>query len=57
MDRKQMMDALHQHKIVAILRGVPEAKVVKTAQALAEGGIRMMEVTFPQEDPPERWKP
>ena len=51
MDRKQMMDALHQHKIVAILRGVPEAKVVKTAQALAEGGIRMMEVTFPQEDP------
>ena len=38
MDRKQMMDALHQHKIVAILRGVPGAKVVKTAQALAEGG-------------------
>ena len=37
-----------QHKIIAIMRGVAEDKVVSAAKALYEGGIRLIEVTFNQ---------
>lgn len=35
-------------KIVAIVREVPAEDIVKTAEALLAGGVRMMEITFDQ---------
>lgn len=35
-------------KIVAIVRDVPAEDIVKTAEALLAGGVRMMEITFDQ---------
>lgn len=42
------MEAIRQHKIVAIVRGVKCGKMLALADALYEGGIRLMEVTFDQ---------
>ncbi|HVG13613.1 MAG TPA: bifunctional 4-hydroxy-2-oxoglutarate aldolase/2-dehydro-3-deoxy-phosphogluconate aldolase, partial [Chitinophagaceae bacterium] len=39
-----------QHKLVAILRGVSPGDVVHVANALYEGGIRVLEVTLNSED-------
>lgn len=47
----QTVERICEHKIVAIARRVPPDKVVPTAQALYEGGIRLMEITFDQADP------
>lgn len=35
-------------KIIAIVRGVPHSSIINTAQALLEGGIHIMEITFNQ---------
>lgn len=43
-----VLEALKEYKIVAICRGVSTDNILKTAQALYDGGIRMMEVTFNQ---------
>lgn len=40
------LDELHDSKIIAILRGVPDDKADRTVEALADGGIRMIEVTM-----------
>ena len=45
------MERICEHKIVAIARRVPPDKIVPTAEALHEGGIRLMEITFDQADP------
>lgn len=50
---------LSTHKIVAIVRGIPAAKADHTAEALAEGGIRLIEVTMNSEGALEtitRWR-
>ena len=39
------------YKVVAILRDTPAQAVLSTAQALYEGGIRALELTFPQREP------
>lgn len=49
--REQVIQAILEHKIVAIVRGAEEDKVPKIAQALYDGGIHLMEVTFNQKDP------
>ena len=49
--REQVIQQVLEHKIIAIVRGVDGDSVVKTAKALYEGGIRMVEVTFNQKDP------
>ena len=49
--REQVIEQILQHKIVAIVRGVNCEDAVKTAKALYEGGIRLVEVTFNQKDP------
>ncbi len=41
---KKLLDS----KIVAIVRGIPEDKMLKLGEALYAGGIRCMEVTFDQ---------
>ncbi len=46
-----MVDKICEHKIVAIARRVPVDRILPTAEALHEGGIRLMEITFDQADP------
>lgn len=38
-------------RLVAILRGIPLDKAVPVAQALYEGGVRVLEFTFDHDDP------
>lgn len=47
----QVVDRICEHKIVAIARRVPVDRILPTAEALHEGGIRLMEITFDQADP------
>jgi 2-dehydro-3-deoxyphosphogluconate aldolase/(4S)-4-hydroxy-2-oxoglutarate aldolase len=45
------VERICEHKIVAIARRVPMDRIIETAKALHEGGIRLMEITFDQADP------
>ena len=53
--REQILQELRRDKIVAIVRGQTGAALPALAAALAEGGIRFMEITFRQ-DAPETWR-
>lgn len=44
-----------QNRIIAIVRGMPPGRMKGLAGALADGGIRLMEVTFDQKEP-DAWK-
>lgn len=48
--RENVIQAILQHKIIAIVRGMRSDEVLKIADALYAGGIRLMEVTFNQKD-------
>lgn len=48
MNRETVLEWIRENKIVIILRGVGKEKVLKLAEALYEGGIRLVEVTFDQ---------
>jgi len=50
-ENKNIIDAIKQHKIIAIFRKVPLDSVIDAAQALYDGGIRLIEVTFDQSNP------
>ena len=43
-----ILECLKQYRIIVALRGIAPDKVVATAKALYEGGIRMLEITFDQ---------
>ena len=45
---KKIESLIREHKIIAILRGVPSDKVVDVAKALYDGGVRLLEITFNQ---------
>jgi 2-dehydro-3-deoxyphosphogluconate aldolase/(4S)-4-hydroxy-2-oxoglutarate aldolase len=45
------VERICEHKIVAIARRVPMDRIIETSEALHEGGIRLMEITFDQADP------
>lgn len=45
--KESILSAILQYKLIAIVRGVSSDAILDTAKALAEGGIRCMEVTFP----------
>ena len=45
----QTLEAIKNEKIIAIIRGIPTSLILKTAQSLLDGGIRLMEITFNQE--------
>ena len=47
----QTVEWIMEHKLVAIARGVKPKNMVKTAQALYNGGIRSLEITFNQASP------
>ena len=44
-----------KEKIIAIVRGIEAEKCLKVAQALYDGGIRMMEITYDQRNP-DSWE-
>ena len=49
--RQQVIEKIKEEKIIAIVRGMDKEQTVKIAQALYEGGIRFIEVTFNQKCP------
>ena len=53
--RDQIISLTREKKVIAIVRGIAPEKGVQTAQALYDGGIRMIEVTFDQKNP-ANWK-
>lgn len=53
--REQVLQWAEQERIIAIVRGIESEKCLKVAQALYEGGIRLMEVTYDQKAP-DSWK-
>ncbi|MBV9868631.1 MAG: bifunctional 4-hydroxy-2-oxoglutarate aldolase/2-dehydro-3-deoxy-phosphogluconate aldolase [Abitibacteriaceae bacterium] len=57
--QSELLQQLRQHKIVAIVRGVRADLADRAVQALADGGIRLIEVTMNTESALEmipRWK-
>ena len=46
--KKRVIQEIAKHKIIAIARGIYGEKCIKLAQALYEGGIKLLEVTFDQ---------
>ena len=44
----RIYEAIVSHKLIVIIRGLPETELLKTAEALYKGGIRLVEVTFNQ---------
>lgn len=46
MNREQGLHQLEQTRIIAILRGVAETDLMQVAEALWQGGIRVMEITL-----------
>lgn len=49
--REKIIRAVEAEKIIAIVRGADPEQCVKVAQALYDGGIRLMEITYNQKDP------
>lgn len=50
-----IITAVRQEKLIAIVRGVESEQCVKVAQALYDGGIRLMEITYDQKNP-QTWE-
>lgn len=44
--KNEVIKSVEENKIIAILRGIPKDKILNTAEALYEGGIRLLEVTY-----------
>ena len=49
--RQTVIEWAYKEKIIAIVRGIEPEKCLKVAQALYDGGIRMMEITYDQRNP------
>lgn len=49
--RQQVIETIKAEKIIAIVRGMELEQTVKIAQALYEGGVSLIEVTFNQKCP------
>ena len=52
---EDILSAIEQYKIIAIVRGVASEQCLPVAEALYAGGIRLMEVTYNQ-SAPETWE-
>ena len=44
--KNEVIKSVEENKIIAILRGISKDKILDTAEALYNGGIRLLEVTF-----------
>lgn len=53
--RTTTIQAIENHQIIAILRGILPKDIIRTAEALYRGGIRLVEITFDRSGtiPPE----
>lgn len=49
--RERILEAIEREKIVGIIRGVAPNVIIKLSQALYDGGLRIIEVTFDQARP------
>lgn len=47
--------AIQKNKLIAIVRGIESEMCIRVAQALYDGGFRLMEITFDQKHP-ETWE-
>lgn len=43
-----ILEQIYEDKVIAILRGIEQGKILPVCQALYDGGIKMIEVTFNQ---------
>ena len=46
MEKKIIIEEIEKNKLIAIIRGVPGEKLLPLAEALYEGGVRLLEVTY-----------
>ena len=46
-----VIEAIKRHKVVVIMRKLPDEQILPVTEALYDGGIRVIEVTFDQSDP------
>jgi 2-dehydro-3-deoxyphosphogluconate aldolase/(4S)-4-hydroxy-2-oxoglutarate aldolase len=53
--KEQIVDAVREGRIIAIVRGYAPDVCLRLAEAYAKGGIRLVEVTFVQKAP-DTWK-
>lgn len=44
--KNNVIASIAENKLIAILRGVPQEKLIAVAEALYAGGIRLMEITY-----------
>lgn len=44
--RKEVIEAIEKEKIIVIVRGVKKEKLISLCNAMYEGGIRLLEVTY-----------
>lgn len=44
--RKDVINSVEENKIIVIVRGVEREKLVSLAEAMYDGGIRLMEITY-----------
>ena len=51
MKKSQLIEKIKDEKLIAIVRGIESEKCLKVADALYEGGFRLVEITF---DPKRR---
>ena len=49
--REKVIEKIFEEKIIVIVRGMAEEKILPLAEALYKGGIRLMEVTFNLREP------
>jgi len=49
--REQVINAILSEKLIAIVRGMEENKILPTSKALLDGGFKLVEVTFNQSNP------
>lgn len=52
---ERIVSAIYEHKLIAIVRGVDTGRCMQVAQALYDGGIRLMEITYDQQRP-DTWE-
>ena len=52
--KQNIISAVESNKLIAIVRGAAPDKCVRVAQALYDGGFRLMEITYDQKHP-ESW--
>ena len=44
--KENIIRSIEENKLIAILRGVSKDKLLKTAKALYDGGVRLLEITY-----------